>query len=271
MDLLAICRLQKTPCYNEIVRKLTLGQSVRSLAIWLAAQRYDGPHGQWSMYYWEKLLGPLRDQILKAKLRAEREARRKASHPPPPTTEKIAEVLDKIMDPAMDVMNAMPKSAHEVWKHVDKITEALTAERILKYGFLRQQERVETMMELEGKFHLLLPNGHKEIETLVKLAAELVRLEALHGPAANMANPDVVPESEIAIKMRKFDEVDRNLIRSASLKVISMIQREASQQKASGSDAGRLDPDDKTEATTKQSETEDSSVESLGGGGRNYL
>jgi len=32
MDLLAVCRLQKLPCYNEIVRKLTLGQSVRSLA-----------------------------------------------------------------------------------------------------------------------------------------------------------------------------------------------------------------------------------------------
>ena len=57
--------------------------------------------------------------------------------------------------------------------------------------------------------------------------------------------------------MRQFDEVDRNLIRSASLKVISMIQREASQQKTGGSDAGRLDPDDKTEATTKQSETEE--------------
>jgi hypothetical protein len=149
VDLLAICRLQRLPFYNEIVRKLTLGQSVR----------HDGACGQWSTFYWEKLLKPLQHQVAKAKERSEREARRKQRHPPPPAPEKIAEVLDKIMDPAMDVMNAMPKSAHEVWKHVDKIKDALTAERILKYGFLRQQARVETMMELEGKFHLLLPNG----------------------------------------------------------------------------------------------------------------
>jgi len=270
MDLLAICRLQKLPCYNEIVRKLTLGQSVRSLAIWLADQHYDGPHGQWSMFYWEKLLKPLQHQVAKAKERSEREARRKQRHPPPPAPEKIAEVLDKIMDPAMDVMNAMVPTAREVWKHVDKIKDALTAERILKYGFLRQMSRVETMLQLEEKFHLLLPNGHKEIDIIRKLAAELLRLEAQHGPAANMANPDAVPESEIAKRMRKFDEVDRNLIRRASLKVISMIQREASQQKAGGSDADPLDPDDETEAAMEQSETEDASVESLGGSGRNY-
>ncbi|MGC2768272.1 MAG: hypothetical protein WB607_22405, partial [Candidatus Acidiferrum sp.] len=164
MDLLAICRLQKTPCYNEIVRKLTLGQSVRSMAIWLAAQHYDGPHGQWSMYYWEKLLGPLRDQVEKAKERAGRAARRKASHPPPPPPEVIAEVLDKIMDPAMDVMNSMVPTAREVWKHVEKTLGLINTEKMLLYGFYRQQARVETMIQLEEKFHLLLPNGHKEID-----------------------------------------------------------------------------------------------------------
>jgi hypothetical protein len=72
-----------------------------------------------------------------------------------------------------------------------------------------------------------------------KLGEAVLRVEAMHGPSANMVNPDVVPESAISKRMREFDEVDRNLMRSASLKVISMIQREASQQKAGGSDAGR--------------------------------
>jgi hypothetical protein len=171
-----------------------------------------------------------------------------------------------MMDPALDVYNAIPKTAHEVWKHVEKIYEQLTAEKILKYGFLRQQARVEAMLQLEEKFHLLLPNGFKELDTVRKLGEAILRVELQHGPAANMANPDVVPESEIAIKMRKFDEVDRNLIRSASLKVISMIQREASQQKARGSDSDRTDPEDEIEAATKQSETEHSSVEAKGTG-----
>ena len=45
------------------------------------------------------------------------------------------------------------------------------------------------MIQLEEKFHLLLPNGHKEIDIIRKLAAEMLRLEAQRGPAANMASP----------------------------------------------------------------------------------
>lgn len=58
-DLLFIARLQRLPCYNEILRHLTQGQSVRSLAAWLTNQKMEGPAGQWSRRYWEKLLQPL--------------------------------------------------------------------------------------------------------------------------------------------------------------------------------------------------------------------
>ncbi|MGA8552775.1 MAG: hypothetical protein WB630_00020, partial [Candidatus Acidiferrales bacterium] len=137
-DLLFIARLQSLPCYNEIVRKLTLGKSVRWLAVWLTQQKLEGPPGWWSREYWQKLLWPLGRKVREAKQRTFNAERRKTKYPPPPTPEKIANVLDSIMDPAMQIQNAIPGSVSKVWKHVDATLEALDAERILKFAFLQQ-------------------------------------------------------------------------------------------------------------------------------------
>jgi hypothetical protein len=53
-NLLFICRLQSLPVYREILRRLTQGQAVRPLSLWLARQPLDGPCGTWT--YWQKLL-----------------------------------------------------------------------------------------------------------------------------------------------------------------------------------------------------------------------
>lgn len=55
-DFLNISRLQAPPFYREILRRLTLGQSSRSLAQWLVKQPRDGPCCSWTWRYWEKLL-----------------------------------------------------------------------------------------------------------------------------------------------------------------------------------------------------------------------
>lgn len=62
-SLLFIARLQRLPCYHEILSHLTPGQSVRSLAAWLTNQKIEGPAGQWSRHYGEKLLQPLNQQV----------------------------------------------------------------------------------------------------------------------------------------------------------------------------------------------------------------
>ena len=199
-DLLFIARLQSVPCYNEIVRKLTLGKSVRWLAVWLTQQKLDGPPGRWSKEYWQKLLRPLGRKVREAKLRVFNADHRKTKHPPPPTPEKIANVLDCMMDPAMQIQNAIPGSVDQVWKHVDATLEAVDAERILKFAFLQQVWRLDALMALE-KQGLPQPNGHREMDMIRKIGLGILDLEMLHGHDANMAEPAVRKRSKISKKI----------------------------------------------------------------------
>jgi hypothetical protein len=177
-DLLFIARLQRLPCYNEILRHLTQGQSVRSLAAWLTEQRIEGPAGRWSRRYWEKLLQPLNQQVRAVKERAIRGERRQTRRPQPPPPEKIESVLAEIVDPQMLLQDAMPNSVRKVWKHVEDTMEAITAERILKFAFFLQEKRVHDVMALEEKLKLILPEGNKGVDILRRIGAELTKNEA---------------------------------------------------------------------------------------------
>lgn len=78
-------------------------------------------------------------KVREAKQRAFNAERRKTKYPPPPTPEKIANVLDSMMDPAVQIQNAIPGSVSKVWKHVDATLEALDAERVLKFASAKDQ------------------------------------------------------------------------------------------------------------------------------------
>jgi hypothetical protein len=65
---LFIKHLQRLPRHNAIVRRLMQRQSVRSLAVSLTQQNLEGPAGHWSVFYWQKLLGPLDRQVRAANL-----------------------------------------------------------------------------------------------------------------------------------------------------------------------------------------------------------
>ena len=174
---------------------------MRWLAVWLTQQKLDGPPGWWSREYWQKLLWPLGRKVREAKQRTFNAERRKTKYPPPPTPEKIANVLDSIMDPAMQIQNAIPGSVSKVWKHVDATLEALDAERILKFAFLQQTWRLEDVMALEKEQGILLPNGYREVDMIRKIAAAILDLELLHGTNANMAKPAVRKKSQISKKI----------------------------------------------------------------------
>jgi hypothetical protein len=228
-NLLSIARLQALPCYKEILRRLTEGQSARSLALWLTRQNYEGPSGQWSLNYWRKLLAPLNRDVRVARGHTASAERRKRRHPEPPKPEQIAQILAEVLDPRMQLLNVIDPGVKKVWKHVEETREAITAEDVLKFAFLQQTHRVSQLIALEDGMKLLLPNGCKEIAELRKIGEALLKLEVLQGKHALAGASAGVPqaESEIAQKMREFDPVDRNLLRTATMKVIDMIQEEA--------------------------------------------
>jgi hypothetical protein len=243
LHLLYICRLQKLPIYNEILRKLALGQSVRSLARWLREQQFDGC-GSWSVNYWAKLLGPLDRQVQRAKERAQNEARRKQRHPPPPSPEKVVEVLATMCDPQMELARAMPEASRRVWNHVDKTLEALTAERCLKFGFLMQQERV-------AEFQHDREQGVREMQALTDISLGILKMEMLYGVPKRVANPEPAEESN---SLLRFSVIDRNLMRTAAGKLIDLIQ----QGGVGGMNkAAELNADAGTEAVVEDPSVED--------------
>jgi hypothetical protein len=77
---------------------------------------------------------------------------------------------------------------------------------------LRQIERVERLKELEEKLQFLTPDGHREIEALVKIADSMLDIEVgkkwLRGKGGNMPFAALPPEASKDVEegMRQFDE-----------------------------------------------------------------
>jgi hypothetical protein len=230
-ECLYICRLQSLPTYREILRRLTQGQSVRSLALWLAKQRYDGPSGAWTWTYWQKLLVPLAREVAKTKALQEAADRRKASHPAPSKPEQIAQIVAETLDPRMELLNVMDDGTKKVYKHVQETRDQIHAEDGIKLLFLRQVHRLDKLITMEDKLNILLPSGSQEVTALLKTLEAMLKLEVIQGKhlpkASDSSSPANAEPGTIAYKMSKFGVVDRNLIRSAADKVIQLIQEEA--------------------------------------------
>lgn len=228
-DYLSICRLQSLPVYREILRRLTQGQSVRSLALWLSRQGFDGPSGTWTWWYWQKLLFPLAREVTKTKAIQEAADRRKPRTPERAKPEQIAQVVAETLDPRMELLNVMDDGTKKVYKHVQEVREQIRAEDAIKFTFIRQMHRVDKLILLEDSMGLLLPSGSKEMAEMRRAAEAMLKLEVLQGKHLSVPTTDSLPseDSSIAQKMRRFGVVDRNLIRSAADKVIQLIQEEA--------------------------------------------
>jgi hypothetical protein len=228
-DYLFICRLQSLPVYREILRRLTQGQSVRSLALWLSRQGFDGPSGTWTWWYWQKLLFPLGREVAKTKALQEAAERRRSRTPEPPKPEQIEKIIANTLDPAMELLNVMDDGARKVYKHVQQVRDEIRAEDAIKFTFIRQMHRVDKLITMEDKLNILLPSGSQEMAEMRKAAEAMLKLEVIQGKHLAVPRIDNLPgdDSAIAQKMREFDPVDRNLLRSATMKVIHMIQEEA--------------------------------------------
>lgn len=224
LNLLLVARLQALPCYDEILRRLTIGQSVRSLSLWLTQQRFEGPCGRWTFNYWRKMLSPLNRDVRTARGRTAAADRRTSRHPEPPAPEKVQQVLAEIVDPKMQLANILPETTREVWKHVGETADEITAGHILKFSFVQQVHRVANMLALEKKLNLVLPAGHKELDCLRRIAEALLKLEGLRAPRVEPVDHPPVSVSDVSREMRQLDDVDRNLVRTAIMKVINLVQ-----------------------------------------------
>jgi hypothetical protein len=86
-----------------------------------------------------------------------------------------------------------------------------------------QQKRVDRMLDLETRLGVVLPGLHKEIGTLQGIAESLVKFEV----GGNLIKRKIyeIPEmpppepGSLAERVSQFDDIDRNLIRTAATHV----------------------------------------------------
>jgi hypothetical protein len=230
-----ISKLQRLNCYEQMVRRLTKGHSANDVAHWAFDLKVEGAEGTWSYLYWRKHIQALARQVHIAKHRLAVKDRRRLRHPvPPEPAAMVAQVEAQVAaDAARD---PIPESAREVWRDVGAALESINVEHLLKVAAVEQLDRLGVLKRFEKAAGLPLSYGHNEIDSLRAIGDSLLKMQIgerlLRGkggmmplepqPSLPAANED--PTSEIAAGMRTFNEVDRNLIREATMKFVEMVQ-----------------------------------------------
>ena len=154
--------------------------------------------------------------------------------PLPPVVPNPEAVLMKVNQMVADkeLLDFIPKSAHEVFKHVLGEEKRIKAIHLLTYEAIKQVGRIERMTELEAKMPFMLPNGANEIAKMTDISAQLLRyelgVEMLRGkygmlPQAGATDSDLSP---MAKELLQFDEVDRSLLREITVRTIELAKGE---------------------------------------------
>ena len=111
----------------------------------------------------------------------------------------------------------------------------MNSEIMLKL-FLRQQQRMEVMTELEDNMKVRFPDGYKRVSAVRAIAAEVRKLEVgeqwMRGKCGNMPyvhelEDDPEEMSPLAKELLQFDEVDRSLLCELTARVIELAQEKA--------------------------------------------
>jgi len=161
-----IKKLERLPCFEQMVKKLVGGQSVSSVARWGRSLGLDCELKDAELETWRKYVTALSIRI-RATLEARPEIRPKPSRA----------IIEDVKAQADAYGVPLTENGQKLWRQIEKATEELNAEMMLKYLFVIQRDRVEKTRELEKKTGLLLPKGYKELRVLTKIAAEVRKCE----------------------------------------------------------------------------------------------
>lgn len=224
-------RLQSMNLYPQLVRKLTEGESARSVATWAMQQKVEGAPGTWSHRQWREHTTALLRQVNESKEKLRRETHRvhKPLPPKPLEPEAVLEKVNKTVE-EKSMLEFIHNDALKVMQHVMGAERVIKAGHLLQYGAVKQIGRIEEMTAIEKRVGLTLPNGHKELDTLTTIASQMARLELGHEMIRGRRG--YVPElpsnveqmSPFAKGLMEFDPVDRSLARELTVNFIEMLQ-----------------------------------------------
>jgi hypothetical protein len=157
--------------FEQMVKRLVNGHSVRTVARWLADMKPAGECRDLSFWtfrkYVDAFVPSLRLQVASVKRGAAHRGRK---------TRAVLKQFDEVKIP-----NPVPLEPpiHRVSQVVTKAVREMEIVTALKYAFVTQMERVEEMRAQE-KLHpelIITGDGHKNIAVLKDIAAEILKYE----------------------------------------------------------------------------------------------
>ena len=157
--------------FEQMVKRLVSGHSVRTVARWLADLRPAGECFGLSFWtfrkYVDAFVPSLRLQVASVKLVSSYRGRK---------TRAVLKQFDEVKLP-----NPVPLEPpiHPVSRVVTKAVREMETITALRYAFITQMERVEEMRAQE-KLHpelIITEDGHKNIGVLKDIAAEILKYE----------------------------------------------------------------------------------------------
>jgi hypothetical protein len=232
-ELMWVRNLQQLNCYEQLVRKVSQGQSLSGVAHWAMQLGIEGEVGRWSFHTWRRYLGALEKRVGRIVVRQERVEVR------PLEFQAVIEEVESQAD-ACGHARGHTEGCREVGQQVKKTVKELDSKTMLKHCYVIQLGRVQQQLEFEQKTKFLTPDGDKNIAVLKEMADSVPKLEIgeqwmkgkddalpYGGPFQGGLLPHPQTElSDVAKEMAQFDAVDRHLIIEATVLLDRMVQNE---------------------------------------------
>jgi hypothetical protein len=237
-DCLMIARLKKLSCWPEIVRKIALGESARSVAGWCHSLKLDRPN--WTYLTWCRAIETVyRELKRQLKLPPSYKARIQPLRP-----ERLAQIAEAVEQTSAQMVvyadDLIPEGARAGWRVVRSQLQEITAEVAAKWGFVQCMKLIGILMgQIEQTPMLALSNPQilKALEVLVKYCEAMRQQEqgkaylqgkvSFGGPLAG-AYADLPPNVDVPPDFAALDEVDQNLVREAIMRTIDLVKEETS-------------------------------------------
>lgn len=242
--------LRQHPYFNRIVKRLVAGECSTSIARWLA-RNVKPPDPTPSFFTWRERIKILHRRIKEPLAEARLEVN---AIPEPALVEQVVELVRRDND--LEPIKLRPYT-QRTYCAMKRAIRELNCEKMIKVAFMHAMDRLEDMHDQEQKSGERDKDGYKELLVIKDLAETLRKFEAdeqglrggksyAYGGEFERKKEEPVPEVTISKNnaltesIGKLDEIDRNLLMSATSRVIDIVNTEI---KRANSTTGTVEAD----------------------------